>query len=197
MSAEQLKQENIKDPPYNEIVYDVAKKLKGNPRKDMSCEDMELLILSKVIEKAWDGFTTEEKEEFLRSVGGKGKPTYSVFATAMHTAIRNSGFIPYKLTLIIINAISKKVLGHGLRLATNAAAMKILAGTLSRSVNILLWGWLVVDIASPAFRVTVPCVVITALSRQRQQAESRIVICSKCGNEMRHNRTSILPTMWN
>ena len=180
--ARDVKTGQYQGPPYDEIVYDVAKKLKVSPTKDMSCECMEQLVLGKVIEKAWEEFSIEEKEELLRSVDGKGKPTYSAFALAMHTAIRNCGFVPYKLTLIIINAISKKVLGHGLRLATNAAAMKVLAGTLARSVNVLLWGWLVVDVASPAFRVTVPCVVITGLSRQRQLAEARIIVCNECGN---------------
>ena len=92
--------------------------------------------------------------------------------------------MPYKLTLIIINAISKKVMGRGLSLAANATAMKFLAGTLARSVNVLLWGWFVNDIVfSPAFRVTTPCVIIVALSRQRQLAEARIVICDECENE--------------
>jgi len=171
-------------PPYRDIVYDVAKKLKLKPRKDMSCDHMEQLILDKSLERMWEELSDEERKELLQTVHVRGGVTYSAFSAAMHTFIRNSGFMPYKVTLIIINAISKKVLGRGLSLATNAAAMKLLAGTLARSLNVLLWGWLANDIAfSPAFRVTTPCVIIIALSRQRQLAEARIILCRECENE--------------
>ncbi len=167
-------------PPYKEIVYDVAKKLKLKPKKNMPCDHMEQLILDKLIEKAWDELPIEEKDELLQSVGGKGKPTYSAFAVAMRAFIKSRGFMPYKLTTCILNAVSKTVLGHSLRYGTG---MKFLAITLGKYVNVLLWGWLVHDIASPAFRVTIPCVIIVALSRQRQFAEARIVICGECENE--------------
>lgn len=171
-------------PPYKEIVFHVAKKFKKNPNKNMSCEQIEALIIENVIEKMWDKLSAEEREELLRSVGGRGNVTYSAFAVAMRTFIRNSGFMPYKLTLIILNALSRNILGRGLSLGVNAALMKILSKALGTFVNVLLLGWLVNDIAfSPAFRVTTPCVILVALSRQRQLAEARVLICPNCGNE--------------
>jgi uncharacterized protein YaaW (UPF0174 family) len=171
-------------PPYKEIVFDVAKKFKKKPSKNMSCEQIEELIIEKLIEKMWDELSAEEKEELLRSVGGRGNATYAVFTVAMRTFIRNTGFMPYKLSAIILNALSRKILGRGLSLAVGNAFMKTLSVALGTFVNILLWGWLVSDFAfSPAFRVTTPCVILVALSRQRQLAEARVLICPKCENE--------------
>jgi uncharacterized protein YaaW (UPF0174 family) len=182
--ARKVKLGKYQGPSYREIVYDVDKKLKLKPRKDMPCDHMEQLIIDKSIQQMWEELSVEEREELLKTVNVKGNSTYSAFSAAMHTFIRTRGFMPYKVTLIIINAISKKVLGRGLSLATNAAAMKLLAGTLARSLNVLLWGWFVNDIAfSPAFRVTTPCVIIVAFCRQRQLAEARIVLCRECENE--------------
>lgn len=169
-------------PPYREIVYDVAKKMKCHPKKDMTIERMEQLILERAIEEVWDKLSDEEKEEFLKSVGAKGGCVFSTFSAALHTAIRQMGFVPYKFTVMFLNKLSHKILGRGLKFATAPMAMKVLSKGLARSVNVLLWAWVLNDIASPALRVTKPCVILVALSRQRQLAEAQTIICEKCEN---------------
>lgn len=176
-------EDKYQGPPYKDIVYDVARKFKVKPNKNMSCERIELLILEKAFEKMWEELSDEEKEELSQTVSVRGNVTYAAFSVALHTFIRRRGFMPYKLTVIVMNAISKKIRGRGLSFVTNHTLPKILGKMLSRTVNVLLWGWVVNDIASPAFRVTTPCVLAVAVSRQRQLAEARRVICSKCGNE--------------
>ena len=134
-----------------------------SPNK-MTQVEIEQLILEKAFEKIWEELSDEEKEDLLQVVGVRGDVTYSAFSAALHTFIRSRGFMPYKLTLIVINAISKKILGRGLSLTANATAMKFLAGTLARSVNVLLWGWFVNDIVfSPVIqlrRIGLCCVVL-------------------------------------
>lgn len=169
-------------PPYKEIVYDVAKKMKCHPNKSLSIDQLEQLILEKAIEEVWDNLSEEEKEEFFKSVGGNGGCVFSTFSAAFHTAVRKMGFAPYKFTIMFLNKLSHKILGRGLKFATAPMAMKILSKSLARSVNFLLWAWVLNDVASPAYRVTKPCVILVALSRQRQLAESRTLICNNCEN---------------
>lgn len=185
-------------PPYAEIVRDVAKKLEVNTSKDMACDQIEQRILEKTIEKMWGQLSVEEKKELLNSVGGGSVITYSAFSAAMHTVIRNSGFMPYSITLKLLNAMATKIMGRGLSLASNAAVAKFLAASLAKSINVLLWGWFFNDIAlSPAFRVTTPCVVLVALSRQRQYAEARVIVCPNCSNECNKTECHFCPKCGN
>lgn len=81
---------------------------------------------------------------------------------------RSGGFASYKLTLIIINAVAKAVLGRGLSLAANASlakAMSIFAGPIGLAITAL---WTLIDIAGPAYRVTIPCTIIIAAMRKER-----------------------------
>ena len=74
------------------------------------------------------------------------------------------GFALYKSTLIVANAIARQILGRGLSLATNALISRGIAVFIGPIGWILTGLWLLVDIAGPAYRKTVPAVIyITAL----------------------------------
>jgi len=72
----------------------------------------------------------------------------------------------YKIAVIVANTIANIILGRGLSLAANA--------TLTRTISIFAGpiGWLItgaltaVDIAGPAYRVTIPAVIQVAFLRQ-------------------------------
>lgn len=90
-------------------------------------------------------------------------------SAAIQFAIRKGGFAAYKIAVIVANAIARALLGRGLSLAANAALtkwMSIFAGPIGWAVTVL---WTVFDIAGPAYRVTIPCVVQIAYMRAKRE----------------------------
>ena len=100
-------------------------------------------------------------EEFNISFSTKASLTASLQAI-----IKAKGFATYKLTVIVANAFWKFIFGRGLSFATNATLTK----TLSVFLGPIGWTatgiWTVFDIASPAYRVTIPAVIQVAYLRQ-------------------------------
>lgn len=85
---------------------------------------------------------------------------------ALQIAIRQSGFMAYKIALIVANAIAKAILGRGLSLAANAGIARTI-GIFAGPIGWLITGlWVAVDIAGPAYRVTIPTVIQVAFLRQ-------------------------------
>ena len=93
---------------------------------------------------------------------------------ALQAAIRASGFLSYKLAAIVANAVAKFILGRGLTLAGNATLMRsigLFAGPIGLAITCL---WTAIDIAGPAYLVTIPCVLHIAMLRQKQaQAKAK------------------------
>jgi uncharacterized protein YaaW (UPF0174 family) len=86
---------------------------------------------------------------------------------------RAGGFKSYQLTLIIVNAVLKAIIGRGLSLAGNATLMRtmsILTGPIGWAIT---GAWTAVDIASPAYRVTIPAVIQVAALRQKHLYEKQ------------------------
>ena len=74
--------------------------------------------------------TDEERQSFLKEMGlgtGIGSLPKALPVAALQIAIRASGFLAYKLALIVANAIARAILGRGLALATNAALTRGIA----------------------------------------------------------------------
>jgi uncharacterized protein YaaW (UPF0174 family) len=87
---------------------------------------------------------------------------------------RAGGFRSYKLTLIVVNAVLKAIIGRGLTLAGNAALTRtaaILTGPIGWAITAL---WTAVDIAGAAYRVTIPAVI--EIAYLRSLAENREAI---------------------
>lgn len=162
---------------YKEIVCDVADRLKVNYNKERDVDFIENQILFKVLEKAWEKMTDEEKRELYKAVGLKGEST--VFPktfpqAALQGAIKAAGFKAYqvglKISLNIANEVSKLILGKGLSwqgaqkvAMLTTQSMKFLAGPIGWAVTGIMT---LFQIAAPAYRVTVPCVLHIAMLRQ-------------------------------
>ena len=81
------------------------------------------------------------------------------------------GFKSYQLTLIVVNAISRALIGRGLTFAGNAAltrTMAILTGPIGWVITGL---WTAIDVAGAAYRVTIPAVIQVAALRQKHLYE--------------------------
>ncbi|MBF0186665.1 MAG: hypothetical protein HQL50_01935 [Magnetococcales bacterium] len=162
-------------PSYRSVVRDVAKKLKTDHARKATTEEMEMSILLKIVDDAWTTFSDDEKRSFFKSLGVKGAQKIpSIFPTiAVQAAIRMSGFSAYQIAILVANAMAKRVLGHGLRMGANAALTRTV-GALTGPIGWVITGlWTIVDIAGPAFRVTIPSVIHVAMLRQKQKASTQ------------------------
>ena len=68
---------------------------------------------------------------------------------------------------MVANALAKFLTGRGLTIVANAALTKwlsVFAGPIGWAVTAL---WTVIDIAGPAYRVTIPAVIQIAYMRQK------------------------------
>lgn len=178
--------------PYREIVRDVASHMGVKTNKDEACESMEATIIMVVLKKAFEDMTEEQRDEMFKEFGGVYKTGAGPAAFAvLQGLIKASGFRAFKMTLIVVNALSKAILGRGLTLAGNAALMRALgafAGPIGWAVTAV---WTIFDLGSPAYRVTVPCVLHIAYMRQKAALRScpncatpaspNANFCGKCG----------------
>ncbi|MBM9592365.1 DnaJ domain-containing protein [Leptospira sp. 201903075] len=165
---------------YSQIVQDVARKV--GIKKELipqGTEAAERMVLSHLLEKAYEKMSDEQKESFTEEFKKEDfskytdVPSGALSVAFLHTAINSSGFLAYKLTLIIANAVARQVLGHGLRLGTNAFLMRGLsffAGPIGLAIT-AVWGG--IDLSGPAYRVTIPIVVFIAGLRMKKNLEAQ------------------------
>jgi uncharacterized protein YaaW (UPF0174 family) len=174
---------------YDEVVKDVASHLKVPFDKSDDILVVEDGILRKILRDSFEKMSPEERAAVLKELNVSDLSMLGPAAgAALIAAGRVGGFATYKLALIVANAVSKALLGRGLPLVVNA--------TVSRTIGVLLGpiGWVVTgvwtlaDMASPAYRVTVPCVIQIAYMRQKAIVEAHTKACPSCG--ARNERTS-------
>ena len=162
-----------KGVPYREVLTDVCSKLNIKYDEKDRTVDIEDKLLTKILQDAVEEMSEAERAEFSKIVGVSNLKTFTstTLTAAIQLAFKAGGFKSFQLTLIVANAISRALLGRGLALAGNAALMRT-ASLLTGPVGWTLTGaWTLVDIAAPAFRVTMPTVIHVALLRKKNQAE--------------------------
>ncbi len=155
---------------YHELLCDAAKKMNVNFKKTQKTPMIEGYLLAKVLDDAWEEMAEDDRQKLLKEAGnilgvkGGGLPS-----TVAIQIFRAGGFKSYQISLIIVNAISKMILGHGLRMAQNALLARILA-VCSGPIGWVLTGiWTGIDIAGEAYRVTIPaCIYIAALRTMKE-----------------------------
>lgn len=154
---------------YKEILIDVCDKLKVNYNKNSTVEKIETNLLMKILEDALEKMTPEEIKELAESIGVKNTQNFTAQAMSgiFQAIFRAGGFKSYQLTLIIVNAILKALIGRGLSLAANATLVRTMA-ILTGPIGWVITGlWTAIDIAGPAYRVTIPSVIQIAAMRQK------------------------------
>ncbi|OBX49010.1 DUF3944 domain-containing protein [Moraxella nonliquefaciens] len=153
---------------YREVLYDVCNKLDVFYDMDDTVENIENDMITDILGSAFKKMTPEERVAFAKEFDMTSISDFTPQALAMATqiAIKKGGFLSYKLTLIVANQIARAITGKGLQLATNATIAKSLslfAGPIGWAITT---SWTVLDIASPATRVTIPAVFEVALLRK-------------------------------
>ena len=158
---------------YRELLIDVCKKMKVNFNSKASVEMIEYNLLQKILLYSLENMSTEEMKKLLDEMNipnqGFGK---QAFIAALQMAIKRGGFSAYKMAVIVANAISRALLGRGLTIASNVALtrwLSILSGPIGWTVTAI---WTAIDIAGPAYRVTIPAVVQVAYMRIKMNSET-------------------------
>lgn len=187
---------------YKEVLCDVAAHTDAHYSRSNSCSEIEQAILLRFLEKSLKSMSQSDVEKILRELNVDsvaGIPGPAAIA-ALQVAIRSSGFAAYKLAAIIAQSTAKALLGRGLAFTTTAPLMRgisVFAGPIGWAITGI---WTAFDLASPAYRVTVPCIVQiayirqkTALERMEAQAYSgttvdegsvSLYLCKACGAEV-------------
>lgn len=167
---------------YSEVVYDVACKMKVE-RRDVDREDyleLERRIFISLIEKHIEGLSPEEKQDFFVQVFRDKLPSDSfnallkgdvAFTAAMMVAVQVIGraALPALLARVITWYVSGLTLTRGLTFVSGVLVPQLVgagaslaagraAGLLIPGLNALMAGWLVADLAGPAYRKTMPTV---------------------------------------
>lgn len=154
---------------YKEILIDVCKRLKVNFNKDSDTVQIENNLLMKILEDSLKNMSDEQRKEFAEAMGMKNLKSFSPSSMArmFQTIFRAGGFKSYQLTVVIVNGVLKALVGRGLSFGANAAltkAMSIMTGPVGIAITAI---WTAVDIAGPAYRVTIPAVIEVAALRQK------------------------------
>lgn len=151
---------------YKEILCDVCDKMEVNYNRARDLEHIEHNLMEKVLEKAWDEMSEEERQKVLNSISnGKTGSFKGVSSAVLVSLFRAGGFASYQIAVVIANTVANFILGRGLSLAANAAltkALSILAGPIGWAITAL---WTIFDLAGPAYRVTIPAVIFIASTR--------------------------------
>lgn len=154
---------------YKEVLADVCDKMNVNYNKNASVEKIEQNLLMKILEDAIENMSPEELKELALSTGVKNTSgiTKEAMVGVFQAVFRAGGFKSYQLTVIIVNAVAKALIGRGLSIAGNATlarTMAVLTGPIGWAVTGL---WTAVDIAGTAYRVTIPAVIQISVLRQK------------------------------
>lgn len=154
---------------YREVLTDVCDKMKVNYSKDAPVERIENNLLLKVLNDALEKMSPEQLRELADSVGIKNVTLFTPEAMlgVFQTVFRAGGFKSYQLTVIIVNAVLKALIGRGLQFASGAALTRTI-GVLTGPIGWAITGaWTAIDVASAAYRVTIPAVIQIAALRQK------------------------------
>ncbi|MDE6479650.1 MAG: DUF3944 domain-containing protein [Muribaculaceae bacterium] len=154
-------------PEYYEILRDVARKNNVEYTSDDSNQTVEKKLLQKLF---MDTINNASDEDLIKMMKELGLPTTNfsreTATAALLLAWKAGGFQSYILLVSVVNAVMKFLIGRGLSIAGNAALTRMASIVMGPIGWVLTALWTIIDIAGPAFRVTVPAVIQIAYIRQ-------------------------------
>lgn len=165
---------------YGVVVRDVAKHLKLSTDKTADVVSLEEDILRKIARDAFEHMSVDERTRLLKEAGFGDALKGSMASAAVLFAARAGGFSTYKIALMVANSMSKLLLNRGLPLVANAALTRTLGIALGPVGWVVTGLWTLADFSSPAYRVTVPCVVQIAYMRQKALNALLMTPCEAC-----------------
>jgi len=157
--------------PYREVLSDVSSKFGVKDQDNLTIEELENALILETVKKAINKMSESERFEMAKSLNLNLK-TYTPEAlyAAFIIGFRIGGFKSYQLTVIIANNIVKAITGAGLSFVGNATLTKFMS-IITGPIGWIVTGiWTAIDIAGPAYRITIPAVFEIILLRNKQLA---------------------------
>ncbi len=156
---------------YREVLTDVCKKIKVEFNPTDSVEQIEESLLIKILTDSYEDMTPNERAKLVKITGlenlSSKRITKKQMVSAFRAIFKQGGFQSYQLTVIVANAVMRTLFGRGLSLTTNATITQSMAIFIGPVGSAFMACWTLLDIASPAYRVTVPSVIQVAVLRQK------------------------------
>ncbi len=152
---------------YDEVVMDVASKVgvKYDSAEVADETELELLIVQDLVRKHFDSLSPEERAEFekhLKQLGEEYTDFWRQFSEATGAALFA---IVQRLGPRLIGQLLAPIMVRLLAVRGVAVVAPRLLGLAVPFLNVAMAVWLVIDIAGPAYRKTVPTVFQVALLR--------------------------------
>jgi uncharacterized protein YaaW (UPF0174 family) len=151
---------------YREALNDVCDKLKVNYSSAAKTSFVESALLQKILTDSLDKMTEEERRALVKELALNTTDfSKEAVVAAMQIGTRLGGFFVYRMALVVANSVARLILGRGLTLAANRAVTQSIgafAGPVGWAFTAI---WTAIEVAGPAYRVTIPCVVQTAFLR--------------------------------
>ena len=154
---------------YREILQDVCRKLEVYFCGYESTEEIERHLLEKVCMDSVANMSEEELRKMIQELNIPMKnPRKYMIVAALQMAIRRGGILFTRIAAYITRLISRMLIGRSALMIGSNLLNKVL-GTLAGPLGwVITAGWTVYDLASPAYRVTIPGVIQVAYMRMRQ-----------------------------
>ncbi len=154
---------------YREILQDICRKLEVYFCGYESTEEIERHLLEKVCMDSVANMSEEELRKMIQELNIPMKnPRKYMIVAALQMAIRRGGILFTRIAAYITRLISRMLIGRSALMIGSNLLNKVL-GTLAGPLGwAITAGWTVYDLASPAYRVTIPGVIQVAYMRMRQ-----------------------------
>lgn len=183
---------------YAEVVRDVASHIDVTFSRTTAVSEIEERMLKHMLSRALEKMSESDRAAILADLEmanlvGKNPAAVAVALSGW----KLGGSSTFKLAALMANALTRTLAGRSLVFSANvtfARTLGIALGPIGWAVTGL---WSIADLASPAYRVTVPCVVQIAYMRQkmkisnscpscREPVESSAKFCPNCGHNLKN-----------
>jgi len=156
---------------YETIVRRVCKRMKINVGNDNNTQEMERELLISICEHTTEKLSNEELRSFADKAGIPHKRlNRQMLVYAVMVAIRRNTYLMTEMVYYVSLRIANMLLGRWITvmgMSTVGRYLGMAAGPIGWAA---LAGWTISDIASPAYRVMIPAVIMVASMRFRQTA---------------------------
>ncbi|EMJ43116.1 DUF3944 domain-containing protein [Helicobacter pylori] len=162
---------------YKEILRDACDHLDINYNERSATSLIEQNMLSKLLKDSLEKMSGREIKELCNELGmpnidkviGENK---QVLIASVLTLFKAGGSHSYALAVSVADAMVRQTLGHGLSSVVGKVVLKKTLGILAGPIGWVITGALVsINLAGPAYRVTVPACVLVATLRKKLKAE--------------------------
>ncbi len=160
-------------------------------------------MLSKLLKDSLEKMSGREIKELCDELGMPNidkmiAENKQVLIASALTLFQTGGFHSYALAIAVADAMVKKTLGHGLSSVVGKVALKKTLGILAGPIGWVITGALVsINLAGPAYRVTVPaCVLIAALRKKLKAEQERLEQAKRLVKQKAEREANKTKKMW-